>query len=757
MKKISRSLLFAAGMMSTSLLAAEAGVPCSLIDLAGHEQVIYDPFIGLLKGAGFDPAYIGLHTFADDADLIERIATAQKGVFVAVAADLLANMGVSPVGKKLKQLLERVASVPNYFVGLFLPNFGGVKPNMALLPALHEIFAPLGIVKQGPLLQELERRGGTPISVRQLTSAAIDFFLKNPIVTRPMPFHTTLSMPHRGRPFVSRLLVSAHKNQQLSLTLLPANAKRHASKKIQPMLPFFLYTYSSMPAARTILQDATPAHKAATGFSGQAGLGLCVPPRITSGAGCEERSVSKEGGAQPGLHIIIGNEMLLSGLGITEQFHIRPLKTAYAKEMLELLGLSMAQFHALVTKAEPLKKNFHEVVRAAVKPTFKEVTDSFGRSSGDDDNRVLRKVAWMELNMFEPLSPDQAKKISILDQARRQSELINYLIKAKFDGLWVTLNPHQYWSPIARKKDREQAFLLSVRSFTKQLAAACKQANHPIPPLLVGFEITNNIYQPNLPKNCSVDMFGNEFNDIPAPLHEPFWREEVVVPLQELARRWQDPTLSHGVPLKGVVIDLEMYCRRRTGSFTPTCGFDKEALVAYDATLVEGTASTHSAVQKLMESGRCAAFLAARAERAKQLGMMMRNAFKKTLGDEAYVLCYAQNLMIDWFYKGLYQGLGTKEDPVGVLTFNAEFMRHRPWLEQQGIYMNHGCVVLLSKLASPKDFGYVNYVRQAHQSVWLNRVSRLVEDYDPKNWITVEQTPLSTQGKARLMRHLAAI
>lgn len=705
MKKISRSLLFAAGMMSTSLLAAEAGVPCSLIDLAGHEQIVYDPFMGLLKGAGFEPAYIGLHSFADESGIADRVATQQKGVFLVVAADLLANINTSPVGKKLKQFLFRISQVPNFFVGLFLPNFGGVQPHMALLPALHEIFEPLGIVTQAPLLQQLEGRGSQPINVRHLTSAAIDFFLKNPIISRPMPFHTTLSMPHGGRLFSSRLLGAAHRNPQLSLTLLPAHAKRHVSKKLQQMLPFFLYTYSS---------------------------------------------------TRP-LHVLVGNEMLISGLGITEQFHIRPLKTAYAKEMLELMGLALAQFHAVVTKVEKNKKNFHAIVQSVAKPNFGEVVDSFGRASGDDDKRALRKIAWMELNMFEPLTPDQAKKMSILDQSRRQRELIAYLLKGKFDGLWVTLNPHQYWSPIARKKDREQAFLASVRSFTKQLAAACKRKNRSIPPLLVGFEITNNIYQPNLPAQCGVDMFGNEFNDIPAPLNLTFWQQEVIDSLRALVQHWQDPTLSHGVPLKGVVLDLEMYCRRRTGSFTPTCGFDKETLQSYDATFMVESSSVHTAVQKLMETGRCSDFLAQRTARAKQLGLSMRAAFKEVLGSDAYVICYAQNLMIDWFYKGLYQGLGTKDDPVGLLTFNAEFMRHRPWLEQQGIYANHGCVVLLSKLASPKEFGYVNYVRQAHQSVWLNRVSRLVEDYDPKSWITVEQTPLPPLGKERLMRHLATI
>ncbi len=718
MKKVSRSWLLASSLLCAALHANQS-IPCSFIDLAGHEAIVYDPFIGLLKIAGFKPTYVGLHTFVDDATLIEQAATEQKGIFLVVAADLLANINVSPIGVKLKQLLARVAKTPNYFVGLLLPNFNGVRPNMALLPALHELFAPLGVSTQPITLSMLEQRINQPINIRDLVPAAIDFFLKHPISSRPMPFHTTLSGPHEGRPLQSRLLQAATQRAELSLTLLPAHTKRFVSKKLAQTLPYFLYTH--------VANSNIPCHP------------------------------SPGAGIHAGLHLIIGNEMLANGLGITEQFHIRPLKTAYAKEMLDLVGFAMAQFHGLVTKTDGIKKNFHEVVHNVVKPNCTSVLNSFGKPSRGKDTHALRKVAWMELNIFEPLTPEQAKKMSLKEQTHRQAELIDYLVKSQFDGLWVTFNPHQYWSIIARKKEREQTFLTSVQLFTKQLAAACKRAKKQCPALLIGFEITNNIYLPNLPKMCAVDTFGNEFNDIPAPLHEPFWQDEIVKPLHELVRRWQDQRFSNGIPLKGVVLDLEMYCRRRIGSFTPACGFDRETLTAYDPALCGENYSVHNAVQKLMHDGKYSAFLTARTDKAKQLGTMMRTEIKKTLGNDAYVMCYAQNLMIDWFYKGLYQGLSTKEYPLELLTFNAEFMRHRPWLEQQGIYINHGCVVLLSKLASPKEFGYVNYVRQAHQSVWLNRVSRLVEDYEPKSWIAVEQTPMNAQGKLKLVEHLATV
>jgi hypothetical protein len=717
MKKISGFLLLIQITAFTQVFGSVQQVPCVLLDLAGHEEVVYSPFMGLMRIAGFAPSYSGLATFVDEPGIIDRIASS-KGMFLVVAPDLLANFSVSPVGKKLKQLLARVAQQPNFFVGLLLPSFNGVRPDVALVPALRDLFEPLGITADATLLGALERTPSTPINVHKLATAAIDFFLKNPINSRPMPYHTSLAMPHEGRALASRVLRAAHDNPQLSLTMLPAYARRFASPKLLHTLPYFLYNYSSRKQ----------------------------------------------------LHVLVGYDMLATGFGITEQFHIRPLKTSLAKEMIDLMGLALAQFHGLVTKAEPVKKNFHAVVKNVTKPDFSEVVESFGKSQsahpeelrelrleGDRSAKGLRKVAWMELTMFEPLTPEEAKKKGSADRELRQKKLINYLVTAQFDGLWITFNPHQYWSPIARKKEREEIFLASVRSFTRQLAAASKRAKRPYPALLVGFEITNNVYLPNLPKVCAVDAFGNEFSDIPAALHQPFWQNEVINPLEELAKRWQDPKLSHGIPLRGVVIDLEMYCRKRTGSFTATSGFDKESLGAFDPALGVATVSVHDAMQSLMSSSRYAAYLTARTDKAKQVGITLRNAFKKTLGPDALVVCYAQNLMIDWFYKGLYQGLSTKENPLELLTFNVEFMRHRPWLESHNIFINHGCVVLLSKILTSRHFGYVNNVRQSHQSVWLNRVSRLVEDYEPQSWVGVEQTPLNDQGKKRFMRHLAAV
>jgi len=61
---------------------------------------------------------------------------------------------------------------------------------------------------------------------------------------------------------------------------------------------------------------------------------------------------------------------------------------------------------------------------------------------------------------------------------------------------------------------------------------------HP-PRILVGFEIANNLYAPHLPKVFSRDAYGGTYPDLPSPLNNNFWNNEVKVPLKILVEKWQ--------------------------------------------------------------------------------------------------------------------------------------------------------------------------------------------------------------------------
>ena len=118
------------------------------------------------------------------------------------------------------------------------------------------------------------------------------------------------------------------------------------------------------------------------------------------------------------------------------------------------------------------------------------------------------------------------------------------------------------------------------------------------------------------------------------------------------------------------------------------------------------------------------------------------------------------NIILDWFYKGLCRGLGTSKDPVHLLTFDCRFDLHKDILKSKKIHAVHSSVLLLSKLKSEVDFSWVDDIlhknsdQNGRGGVWLNRYSRMVEDYKPNEWYTVEQSPMSDGLKMKFSSYL---
>jgi hypothetical protein len=119
----------------------------------------------------------------------------------------------------------------------------------------------------------------------------------------------------------------------------------------------------------------------------------------------------------------------------------------------------------------------------------------------------------------------------------------------------------------------------------------------------------------------------------------------------------------------------------------------------------------------------------------------------------AVIGAYAPNVSLDWFYRGFYRGLSAAGS-IELFTFDSEFLAHADLLEERGIHARHSTVLLLSKLGSPDDFSIVTSLLARHDGLWLNRLSRLVEPYDPKAWHALEQTPLSPAERLLLIEHL---
>src|SRR3989304_4591839 len=80
-----------------------------------------------------------------------------------------------------------------------------------------------------------------------------------------------------------------------------------------------------------------------------------------------------------------------------------------------------------------------------------------------------------------------------------------------------------------------------------------------------------------MPKHFAVDLYHNSYRDLPSPINPTFWRQEVMKPLEVFVKHWNEKTIGNGIPLSGVVLDLEMYCRKKTGTFLTTMDFNAQS------------------------------------------------------------------------------------------------------------------------------------------------------------------------------------
>jgi hypothetical protein len=441
-------------------------------------------------------------------------------------------------------------------------------------------------------------------------------------------------------------------------------------------------------------------------------------------------------------HIVVTNTSLLFS-GIAENFHLCPLNFELRKEIHDVLQEIFFEFYHILTQSKKIEGiDTLKIVQHQKKGLPMELT-----SIGKPVSRRIKpqKVAWMEIKLFDPSYKTENKK-------EKQDNLINMLVHSGLDYMWITLNPHMYYSPIAKFKNQKKNFYNMVSGFTKRLKQAATKKNLPIPQILIGFEITNNVYNPNLPKDMALDMYGNKYPDIPRPLNSVFWENEVQKPLTEFLQRWKNPKISNGVPIKGVVIDLEMYGRKTTGSYLPTMGFEPSTITKYLKPPLTISVTPENFSQYLIDNNLSDHYFTYLEKRAEKLATKLRTHFNKLL-PRGIIGCYAPNISVDWFYKGFYKGLCTPKRPLFLFTFNTEFDSHRKWLEKNGIYAYHLGVLMLSKLKNRGDFKHMDYLMKHHDGAWLNRFCRFTEKQH-NDWRFLEGTPLPMEKRQDFAQYL---
>ena len=439
-------------------------------------------------------------------------------------------------------------------------------------------------------------------------------------------------------------------------------------------------------------------------------------------------------------HVLISSMTVLTFAGVTENFHFCPLESALRHEM---LAMAQRMFANVAQMTNPQVPN-----RDLKLPASATIV-------GLAEHDRIFKTAWMELSVFDV---SECKMPDEIQQRRAQQDaLIKYIFDACLDALWITFNPHMVYSPIGRLKNKEDSWLAAIGSFTQKLNDYAT-TNKCVPPkIFVGFEITNNLYEPNMPKNYPIDVYENYYADLPLPTSKPFWTQEIVTPLEKFVEAWKRPEIGHGINLAGVVFDLEMYCRKTSNLFLNTMTIDAETFNTFAQQkkgVVKIDAGVRDRVLALMEQGVAQRYWGFLENRARLIGSYLRSKCSACI-PHCQFMCYVPNLQISWFYKGLYQGLSQTQSPLHLLTFNNEFFAHAPWFKKHKINAHHSTVLMLAKIASEDDFSRVSMLGAHHHGIWFNRFSRFVE---PKSsgWVSIEQPGIAESSYPAFMKYLHA-
>ena len=398
-------------------------------------------------------------------------------------------------------------------------------------------------------------------------------------------------------------------------------------------------------------------------------------------------------------HIFVSSISALTMTGMNENFFLHPMQPEVREELLAAQQYllweltTIASIDARETRGVPAAHlKGHVPLLARSKPTKRGVPAA---------NKSI--TAWMKIEIFG----DDSK-------ADEQAELIAHIINGGFTHLWLELCHNHKLGPRAQNPQGAEQLATQVANFTAQLHAAAEQQKATPPALLAGMIVDHNMPQEVPVEQQAVDVFGKHYGDLIAPLNQEFWQDEVVESFRRLATVWKQEAQ---LPLDGIVIDGEMYWRESMSTYSGVLGFN------------EATSS-----ELKLEN------------RAASLGKSLRQGLEGCIKN-CQIGLYLPNLQSNWFYTGLYRGLGAT-DPLMLFTFNSEFEEYKPWFKAKGINATHHTVVMLSKLRAQQDVRFISDALKNNDGVWLNRFSKFVGTFDEGD---VEAPRLDAQEKSEVM------
>ena len=663
-----------------------------LFDTTNRELFVNKPFTDVINQS-WNLKYVPLDKMMD-MDLSEIRPEDDQSVFFIFGIELLKSLQSSPVSQKVIQIAKKYSTVPNKLIGLCFPSIT-INPDINLVATFKPIFEPFFAPTENSLDFTLTDTKLTTTNSQNKDLKSFMFlannFLTRPLESRPRKYHTTLSYPSAGMNFYTNQIKQVLDENTDQLRFLPQSSG-----------------YSA------IVNETTP-------------HGLYFKNKNNP--------------------ILIINSSLFSFSGITESCHFCPMDFNLRNELLGAMSDTITQATNIFFSGQTNSPSMPQAVSSYQFKTTGQCLNS--------TEPTLKKTAWMELNIFEPQDLDVAttstqslsNKNNKIDQ---QKQLIKYIVNSKIDTLWLSICPNCYYSPIARQKDNEKKMLETVKNFTSQLKKEVQEANASLPKILIGFEIANNLYDKGLPKNIAVDVYGNNYQDIPDPLDEDFWKNEVETPFAKFVEQWNKPDIGNNIAISGIMIDLEMYCRKTSGIFLTPMGVAQNNFTEFfkEQNLKPGPMTVNAGISFLMNNKLSQKYFTFLETKAQNLGTQLKNSLEKQIPD-CIVALYMPNILCSWFYKGLYQGLNRPNQPLYLFSFNAEFKNHQEWFTNNKINAHHSSVLLLSKLSNADSFKLTADILKHHNGVWLNRFSRLIEP-SSKDWTMVEKPMFPEHSRQKL-------
>ncbi|MFC1894576.1 hypothetical protein ACFLYH_01355, partial [Candidatus Dependentiae bacterium] len=626
----------------TFITANANQIKLAIFDTTHNEKYRYNQFIKICESLDYNVEYKSIAQIMDNKiNLIKY-----DGILFIIDIEFLKSMAKSLVANKILNLIKTFSNEKNKLIGIALPTISGSIPNKTRL--FMPIFKRIGLninSKSFEILNIPDNKNDNSLYLKKINKNLEEFFLATnnfldiPIESRGFLYHTTLKLP---RKFNFQSYASKYNS---NFCVLPI--KHRLPIYLTPTLPYGIYFFN--------------------------------PIRKN--------------------HIFITSSSLLTGLGISENFHYCPTNFDLRKKILDLIQEMMWELKILVSEKNPKQINISKINKnnKPILPNLLQV-----KTQKEKPSKTI-KIAWMEIYPFE--KDDQ-------ESQKQQDLLVECILKSGSNlYLWITLNPHMYYSPIAKTPQKKQLFWKSLSLFTKKLKEKSQKLKIDAPKILIGYEITNNIYNPNLPQNFSIDMYETEYPDIPNPLDNNFWENEIKKPLIPFLEEWQKPHINNGIKIAGIVLDLEMYCRTTTGTFLDTMGFDQQNFNKYcQLNSLKSSPKNKSCKEQLnllIKNQSMQKYFEFLQNQAIILGKNLKSFFCEKIKD-CKIACYAPNISTNWFYKGFYRGLSQTEKPILLLTFNTDFNSHKNWLEKNKIYAKHLSVLMLSKLKNKSDFFWID-------------------------------------------------